>query len=387
MRFFSKRAPWFLVGLALGTVASAQVPQLVNGHPYLPDATLLANHGLPWAYIVQPSPTPITIPRREPLPSEKSAIERANFLLANRSAKAIFLLDGINVVFAGYKSPASEKSIFTSASMGKTVTTMAVGKAICAGKMKLTDRAGDILPELDKTYLGTATVRDLLRMSSGTAKANNPGNAFTGNIFSPDEFKEWGTGNIDLLHVIANPKVSKAEKGLLSDFRPGEAFAYKNTDPIALGIMINRVTGMSYSKWVQQEIFDPMGAAGSGWISQNRKHQALAYAGVQLRMEDWIRFAWWVKQASLQQDCFGDFVRDASRTQIATGHKGNTGYGYLMWTGNTDAPDTAWAVGWGGQRIGWSYKGNRMIVVFSNNEDWMADVSRLYREWKEIDPK
>jgi CubicO group peptidase (beta-lactamase class C family) len=320
------------------------------------------------------------------LPNEKSAIERANFLLANRSAKAIVLLDGMHVVYSGYKSPASGESIFASASMGKTVTAMAIGKAVCAGKLRLTDRAGDILPELDKTYLGTATVRDLLRMSSGAMKANNPGNAFTGNILSAEQAKEWGTGRIDLLQVIADPAVSKAEKGVFADFRPGEAFAYKNTDPIALGLMVQRVTGMPYAKWVQQEILDPMGAAGSGWISQNRKQQAMAYAGVQLRMEDWIRFAWWVKQASQRPDCFGDFVRDASRTQIATNHKTNTGYGYFMWTGNTDAPDTAWAVGWGGQRIGWSHKGNRMIVVFSNSEDWMTDVYRLYRDWKDIGP-
>jgi hypothetical protein len=138
-------------------------------------------------------------------------------------------------------------------------------------------------------------------------------------------------------------------------------------------------------KWVQKTIFDPMGATGSGWISQNKKQQALSFAGVQLRMQDWIRFAWWVKQTSLRTDCLGGFVKDAMHTQIATGRTGARGYGYLTWTDLVDAPNTAWAWGYGGQRIGWNQDGNRILVVFSNLEDWMPDLSKLLMDWKGVD--
>ena len=97
-------------------------------------------------------------------------IDRARYLLSNRPAKAIALLDGPNLVFLEYNAPANVDSFFTSASMGKTVTAMAVGQAICAGKLKLTDRTEDIIPEVNGTALGRVTVRDLLRMASGTGK-------------------------------------------------------------------------------------------------------------------------------------------------------------------------------------------------------------------------
>jgi CubicO group peptidase (beta-lactamase class C family) len=357
-----------------------------NGSTYLPDQALLAPRGAPWAYIVLPSPTPFALSRREPTRAELEVVARARVLLNTREAKAIALLDGPNVVYLEYKQPASEDSLFTSASMAKTVTAMAVGQAICSGKLNMSDRAIDIIPELGKSALGNATVKDLLRMASGAADANNDGNSLTGNILTSQNVKDWANGTIDLIEVISEHRVSQAAHGVFSEYKPGERFAYKNTDPITLGLMLNRVTGMSYAEWVQKTIFNPMGAAGTGWISQNKKMQAAAYAGVQLRMEDWIRFAWWVQQASQRTDCFGNFVREASHKQINTGKKNLAGYGYLTWTDVTFAPNTFWAAGWGGQRIGWSYEGNRMVVAFSNVEDWWTELNALFRDWRGAEP-
>jgi len=357
-----------------------------DGSTYLPDQVLLAPHGLPWAYTVLPSPTPIPLRRREPTRTELEVVERARVLLNTREAKAIALLDGPNIVYLEYKQPASADSLFTSASMAKTVTAMAVGQAICAGKLKMSDRANEIIPELGDSALGKATVNDMLRMASGAADAANAGNSLTGNILTGQNVKDWANGTIDLVQVIADQRVSQAAHGMFSDYKPGEKFAYKNTDPITLGLMLNRVTGMSYASWVQRTLLDPMGAAGSGWISQNKKEQAMAYAGVQLRMEDWIRFAWWIQQASHGTDCFGNFVREASHRQISTGKRHLAGYGYLTWTDVTFAPNTFWAAGWGGQRIGWSYEGNRMVVAFSNLEDWWMELNALFRDWRGAAP-
>ena len=60
------------------------------------------------------------------------------------------------------------------------------------------------------------------------------------------------------------------------------------------------------------------------------------------------------------------------------------GYGFLTWTGNSIAPDTAWASGWGGQRISWHKDSDRMVVVFSNAESWMPDLYELARDWNRI---
>lgn len=386
MRTFDIKRRLFILCICIASVSVyGQVPPMKNGSTYLPDSILLAPRGLPWAYIVLPSPAPLVLSRREPIGAELDVVERARVLLNTREAKAIALLDGPNVVYLEFKQAASEDSLFASASMAKTVTAMAVGQAICAGKLHMSDRASDIIPELDNTALGSATVKDLLRMASGAADADNAGNSLTGNIFTSQNVKDWANGTIDLAEVILEHRVSQAARGVFPAYKPGEKFAYKNTEPITLGLMLNRVTGMPYASWVRKTIFDPMGAEGTGWISQNKKKQAAAYAGVQLRMADWIRFAWWVQQASHRTDCFGNFVREASHRQIRTGKRHYAGYGYLTWTDVTFAPNTFWAAGWGGQRIGWSYEGNRMVVSFSNLEDWWMDLNALFRDWRDAE--
>ena len=98
------------------------------------------------------------------------------------------------------------------------------------------------------------------------------------------------------------------------------------------------------------------------------------------------------KRSSKAQGCFGDFVRAAMSTQIenagtpATRKSGKQfgGYGYLIWTDNAFAPDTAWALGHGGQRIGWHKNSDRMVVVFSNAENWMLDVYELAKDWNRV---
>ena len=110
---------------------------------------------------------------------------------------------------------------------------------------------------------------------------------------------------------------------------------------------------------------------------------------MRLRMEDWMRFAVWVKESSKKSDCFGDFVKAAMVKQIGNDRNPAArkhgrmfgGYGYLIWTENVTAPDTAWASGWGGQRIGWNYRNDRMLVVFSSRETWIPEVYELARDW------
>jgi len=222
---------------------------------------------------------------------------------------------------------------------------------------------------VDKAPQGTEHIRQIL----------------TGNILTAQQTKDWQSGKLDFIAVIAEDRVSAAERGAFSEFSPGEHFVYKNTDPLVLGLMIGAATGVSYAEWVQRTIFDPAGVQGPGWISQNPRGQAHADGGLRLRMEDWARLAWWVKQSSGQPDCFGGYLRDASRTQIARKPaRVFAGYGFLIWTDNTTAPDTYWALGYGGQRIAWSHRNDRMLIAFSNVEDWMADLYALFRDWSAL---
>lgn len=367
--------------------ALAQNAPISDGVTMAPDEWLLASRGQPWWYNVRPVEKPSALRTRAPSETERAIVDRARALLNGRPAKGFALLDGDSVVYMDFKAPADADSVFFGFSMGKTVTAMAVGQAICDGKLKFETRAGDVVPQLKDTALGQATVRDLLRMASGAAEALSDSG-----IWTPEQFKRWGQGNLTILESVTEERVSKAARGVFSDYKPGERFSYKSTDPMVLGMMVTRTTNMPYAHWVQKTVFDPMGIAKPGFVVQDKQGDGATDAAIRLRLEDWIRFAQWVKRSSKAQGCFGDFVRAAMSTQIETAGTPATrksgkqfgGYGYLIWTDNAFAPDTAWALGHGGQRIGWHKNSERMVVVFSNAENWMPDVYELAKDWNRV---
>ena len=367
--------------------AGAQAMPKTGGTSSVPDEWLLATQGPRWWYPASASTKPTELGKRDPTADERAVVERARSMLAGNPAKAVALIDNGKVVFVDYKAPANAESLFHGFSMGKTVAAMSVGQAICGGKLKMGQRADELVPELVGKALGTATVRDLLRMASG---ANRPDS--DGSMFTPEQLREWNAGRLTLLPIIASERVSKAERGVFSDYKPGEHFSYKNQDPNVLGLMIRQATGMTFSEWTQLRVFEPMGMAHRGLVVQDQNSDGMAEGGVRLRLEDWIRFAVWVKNSSKESGCFGDYVREAASTQIKNGpSKGQRdtgklfgGYGYFIWTENEYAPGSYWASGYGGQRIAWFKDSDRQVVVFSNVESYMDQVYELAHAWGRI---
>ena len=81
---------------------------------------------------------------------------------------ALALIDKGVLVFEGVGSGkgVTPQARFASYSMAKSVTALAVGEALCAGRIKdLTDKAEDYAPQLKGTPYGESAVRDLLMMA------------------------------------------------------------------------------------------------------------------------------------------------------------------------------------------------------------------------------
>jgi len=376
---------FFTFVFSLPYLSSAQSPT-VGKFSATPDEWLLSN-GQAWHYHTSKAPTMQELLTREPTTQEAPIIDKAKSLLANSSAKTLALVDGNNIVWVGYKSPASDNSRFLSNSVGKTVTSMGVGKAICSGKFALNSMAGDIVPELKGTDLGKATVRDLLMMSSGTWIGNKDST-----VLDADQDFAIRRGRMNWLDLLLTPKISTAEIGPSGEKRkPGEYFVYRSTDPLLLGVIINKTTGTTYAKWIEKEVLIPAGIKQFAIIGQDWSDYGNADGNVRMTMEDWIRFALWVKNNEVKQDCFGNYVREASKTQIKNISKimGQyfDGYGYLTWTENKLLKDSYWAVGYGGQRIGWNHQNKRMLLAFSNIENYMDKLYALYAEWAALPSK
>lgn len=368
------------------TTQAQSLPSTSDNKPTIPDSWLIGNPAKHhYQTAIAPVPSPLVF--REPRGREIEIVRRAQDLLANSASKSFALIDGNEVVWLGYKSPASSNSRFLSMSVGKTVTAMAVGAAMCKGYLKPTTRVGELVPELANSHLGQSTVTDLLRMSSGTQES-----AADSTIETPEQRDAIFAGRMSYLELLRTERASSQHRTSSGgdggrSRRPGDTFSYGTTDPLTLAIMINRATGSTYAQYVEQQVLIPAGIARPGAIGQDHFGYGQGAGNVRLTMEDWIRFAVWIKSSSLKNDCFGNYLGKAIRTQISNAsrrHHGGTfaGYGYQIWTDNQhSARDSFWASGYGGQRIGWNRSNNRMMVVFSNEQSHVNDLYRLYADW------
>jgi CubicO group peptidase (beta-lactamase class C family) len=359
-----------------------------GGVLYFPEDWLLGA-GQAWHYRTSPRPQAQPVPVRQATPTEAPIIQRAEALMQQIESRVLVLLDAGEIVSITTTGGIRLDSRLLSASMAKTMTALAAGKAMCAGRLSLGQRADAVIPALSGTDLGTATLRDLLMMASGTTE---PGERdYLGTTAEETRFHLEGAGNLERL--LATPGQSSAQRGVLSKIKPGERFSYKSRDPYTVAMMLEKTVGMPATRWVEEQLLAPSGAEHSAVLATDRSgYFRGANDGMRLALIDWIRLAIYVDKERKQDSCFGRFIRDMGSTQIRAPGLVNhmSGYGYFTFTENAMAPQSFWAAGYGGQRIGWSTEaGNaRIFMMFSNSADRHMDlVYPIARDWMRLGSK
>lgn len=129
------------------------------------------------------------------------------------------------------------------------------------GKLKIDDRVKTYLPDAPASW-DRITVRNLLTHTSGIPN-------FT-------SLSDYNT--IKLTSRSAAAAVAAVRDRPL-DFGPGEQYSYSNTGYVALGDIIEKVSGQSYEAFLQENIFTPVGMKDSGYDSNTAviKHRASGY--------------------------------------------------------------------------------------------------------------
>lgn len=143
--------------------------------------------------------------------------------------------------------PNSVTTRFNLGSINKTFTHLAIQQLIDQGKLSLTDTLGKLIPDYPQETSRAATVAQLLGHSGGIAD-------FFGDEFtrtSKDRFRS----NADYFKLVSG------EKPL---FAPGARNQYCNGCYIVLGAIIERVAGIPYEKYVEENIFKPAGMSSTG---------------------------------------------------------------------------------------------------------------------------
>jgi D-alanyl-D-alanine carboxypeptidase len=173
-------------------------------------------------------------------PSPASAVAQQ---LARYGSVIVFVSDHghSTVATAGTPRPAASQR-FRAGSVTKTFTATLVLQLVDQKRIGLDDPVGRYLPGVIPAG-GTITIRELLQNSSGLADFTD----YPAWLGQAD--KSGSVTPIDALRFAAS-------KPLL--FEPGSKWEYSNTNYIALGLVIEKVTGHSFGQELQQRILTPL---------------------------------------------------------------------------------------------------------------------------------
>lgn len=138
------------------------------------------------------------------------------------------------------KIPNKVNTKFNLASMNKMFTGLAIMQLVEKGKISLNDRVGKYLFEFpNKLVADSVTIHQLLTHTSGM-----------GNFWAEHDklAKEKFKTASDYLPLYAHQELL---------FSPGKGFQYSNSGYMVLGLIIEKVSGLSYSDYVKTYIFEP----------------------------------------------------------------------------------------------------------------------------------
>ena len=247
------------------------------------------------------------------------------------------------LVHERYFDGATRESLQTSFSAAKSFVSTLVGIAIDAGLIGgVDDRVTEYLPELAAQDPGfqMITLRHLLTMSSGI-RYREGGFPWP---FGDDTYTYYG---VDLRGVALNR--SQIEQP------PGLAWQYNNYNPLLLGLVLERATGMSVSDFMAGRLWQPLGAeADATWnLDSERSGFEKMESGLNARPADYARFGLlflhhgeWNGRRIVSED----WVRAATGADPTTDPAYYHGYRYFWWL-DVERPGRFYALGKYGQYI------------------------------------
>jgi CubicO group peptidase (beta-lactamase class C family) len=305
-------------------------------------------------------------PRASPLPrgTEVNLVvggkrKRLDEFLRGTDTRAFLVVHKDRLVWERYFDGSSRESLQTSFSAAKSFVSTLVGIAIAERLITSPDdRITRYVPELaarDRRFR-EIKLRDLLLMSSGI-RYREGGFPSLGD----DTYTYYG---VDLRDVALNR--------VRIEGPPGIAWQYNNFHPLLLGLVLERTTGMSVSRFMATRLWQPLGAeADATWnLDSERSGFEKLESGLNARAVDYARFGLlflhngeWNGRRIVSES----WVRTATGADPTTDSAYYHGYRYFWWL-DVERRGRFYALGKYGQYVYVAPDADTVIVRFGS--DW-----------------
>lgn len=247
-----------------------------------------------YALFLTAQPLPLSTPDKEGFSSSRLARLHQNLeqsVLARKPPGAVSMIVrngrivdwrafGRRDVEAGL--PMEKDTIFLVYSMTKPVTSVAVMMLVEEGKLSLSDRVDQFIPEFKdlKVYKGGTPERPDLAPPERPMTVKHLLTHTAGFTYG------WGNDNVSEIYRKARPLEAASLKEFIGRAAklpliasPGEKYEYSIAIDI-LGYLVEVVSGMPFDRFVQERIFDPLKMRDSHFVvpAEKRARQAKIYS-------------------------------------------------------------------------------------------------------------
>jgi CubicO group peptidase (beta-lactamase class C family) len=218
-----------------------------------------------------------------PLGSSESLTWRQS-LMANYTDGILVLHDG-RVVYERYFGCLDHFGQHAAMSMTKSLTGLLAEILVAEGKLKDGAKVSSIIPELEESVFGNATVRQVMDMTTALEFSED---------YSDPKAEIW------LYSAAANPLPKPTDyQGPIGYYQylqtvrqkgqHGDAFGYKTVNSDVLGWIISRVSGRSVADLLSDRIWKRMGAEQDGYFTVDAVGTPFAGGGLSAGLRDMAR--------------------------------------------------------------------------------------------------
>jgi CubicO group peptidase (beta-lactamase class C family) len=277
-----------------------------------------------------------------------------------------------------YRHERRETDQFTSFSVAKSMISVLIGIALDEGLIKnLDDPVSRYTSRINESSYSKVSVRSLLRMSSGI------------------QFNETYTGKQDIyyfdqaLRFSPNASVLKTLNNMQrSSSDEGKKFNYASVETTVLAEVLRGATGKSVCQYMQEKLWEPIGAEHDAWWVTDSEGNELGYAFFNATQLDYAKVA--VMLANMgeingRRIVSSEYVDQATNIERQPeGFKYGqaqtvTGYGYKFWL--REKQGRYFMRGTYGQYVGIDRDSKTVLVInsFQNTEDTVLSSIRTFR--------
>ena len=303
-------------------------------------------------------------------------ISTSSFMQRTGTGGLMVIEDG-EIVYEDYFLGTDKHTRYTSWSVSKSFISALVGIAIEQGYINsVDDLVSSYVPELLHTAYGDVTIKNALQMSSGVdfeeSNASLDSDAFLlllSTLASNDEF----------IYTLKDKRNA-----------PGTYNYYASSDTQVLSMVLKRATGLSVAKFMETNLWQPMGAESHAtWITDTKGVES-AFCCLNATLRDYAKFGMlylnkgqWRGYELVPSQWVEDSV-DTSEPQLVPGDNPNSndtwGYGYQWWI--PDSRPDYMAIGIFNQFIYVHPGKNIVIVKFGANPEYtFNDLEEEHRDF------